>query len=1468
MANTIKIKAGSGTPTTSNIADRELAFDRSANKLYINDAGSIVELNPDANSGDITSVVAGSGLTGGATSGAATLNIGAGTGIDVAADAISVDVSDFMSNGSNDRILTATGTDAMNAEANLTFTPSNNYLVVHEAGSSTGSHLRLSTDNSDFIFSASGASNQLSIYDVNATANSLVMDSNGKITLRDSLKIPVGKSVFFGASEHTYIREDIDDRLRFFTGGVEYMRFTEGSSDLVNIYKDTYFGERALWAGGLLNVLHSTHGYISNTSGHLFIRQQMQDGDIYFEVNDGGSTINAIQIDASDNGSVFLKNDNQYLFIGAGNDIALGHNGTNSFLNNNTGTLQIRNLSSDQDITFSVNDGGSQATALQIDASNYGSLVLPLDNQNLYLGAANDFRIVHNGTDTYLNNHTGDFIIQNFADDKDISLRSDDGSGGSTPYLTLDGSAGYTKANKHILYLDNVQAFFGTGGDLIIKHDGSNSYISHNVTGDFYIQQNQADKDLVLQCDNGSGGTTAYLTLDGSAGYTKANKHIKFLDDVKGIFGDSSDLQIYHVSNASYISNGTGMFTIRNTAQDQDIRFSVNDGGSTSNILTLNAASSRVGINNTSPSYTLDVAGDIRATGDLRASDDMVLDVNNNFLYARDASNTMTRVLGINSSNNFYIGPIDNFAGGSVLIGTNSNITDHYLYTQGTYRLRVNQNYVYASNKLYVPDGSASAPTLGFLQDTNTGFYRPTSDMIGFTTGGSARLLLNSSGPNFINNTGLYMDYRRFFDLQSNSNDRGVWNPIASSIRNSGIQRHFDEEFEEGTNGVNLYNNSGGSNLVLSRITASADSIVPPNKTGKVMKIAYNGNGTVSPNFGGIYQTISSEENHTFVQLFQAKLPDGRYFVINENAQGTRNTSYFLTDHRGTGKWEWYARVSHCGDSGSFSSGGHISVGGGSDAAFNWYIASMTQYDVTESPYNYSVAGKGSSGQLLKADGDGTYSWQSQGGGSNLDADKLDGIQASQFLRSDAADTATGALTLGTQTWNGHITWNNGMNIGVAGESSFDVSGTGYFQIWDSGTGSPFIKCDVGETVEIGQAGARGLKVYGDIKLATATNKLYLDGGSNTFIHENAADTIGFATNGVTRFTMNSGGDLYVSNKVQAGGNGIEIWDSTHGFKQVLGKTSTYTTLLNNDGSVCIHMGDSGDGNNYYNNGSHIFRSASGSNYATINSTGITHTSSSAFTMGNIANKIRIQTDGVDDFSFLTTGNAYANTLANNVYAASKLETAGYTQVTKTGTTGTLLRLVNSGWTNGTTHDIILNGYVTTLGDYTYLKSAGNSANTHGMLLNSDNYLFWGRDNLTTGAVDNSATAPMTDVCMRVDASGNALFDGDVVAYSSTIASDERLKENVEDLNYGLKDVLDMRAVSFDWIDKRNGQHDIGVIAQEIEKIIPEVVVEVDTLNSENTHKTVDYAKLTSVLITAIQEQQVQIDELKTKLGE
>jgi hypothetical protein len=95
-------------------------------KANINISGFNNDSGFTTNTGTVTSVgvTAGSGLTGGGTvttSGTINLDVGAGTGIDVAADAISVDVSDFMTNGVDNRVLTATGTDAMNAEANLTF---------------------------------------------------------------------------------------------------------------------------------------------------------------------------------------------------------------------------------------------------------------------------------------------------------------------------------------------------------------------------------------------------------------------------------------------------------------------------------------------------------------------------------------------------------------------------------------------------------------------------------------------------------------------------------------------------------------------------------------------------------------------------------------------------------------------------------------------------------------------------------------------------------------------------------------------------------------------------------------------------------------------------------------------------------------------------------------------------------------------------------------------------------------------------------------------------------------------------------------------------------------------------------------------------------------------------------------------------------------------------------------------------
>src|SRR5210317_1399612 len=105
----------------------------------------------------------------------------------------------------------------------------------------------------------------------------------------------------------------------------------------------------------------------------------------------------------------------------------------------------------------------------------------------------------------------------------------------------------------------------------------------------------------------------------------------------------------------------------------------------------------------------------------------------------------------------------------------------------------------------------------------------------------------------------------------------------------------------------------------------------------------------------------------------------------------------------------------------------------------------------------------------------------------------------------------------------------------------------------------------------------------------------------------------------------------------------------------------------------------------------------------------------------------------------------------------------------------------------------------------------------------------------------------------RFEADGDFHADGDVIAYSTTTPSDERLKENVKVIDNPLEKLDKLRGVTFDWIDredKRSG----GIIAQELEKVMPELVREVDSLKNEDSFKAVDYNGLIGLLIEAVKE--------------
>ena len=77
-----------------------------------------------------------------------------------------------------------------------------------------------------------------------------------------------------------------------------------------------------------------------------------------------------------------------------------------------------------------------------------------------------------------------------------------------------------------------------------------------------------------------------------------------------------------------------------------------------------------------------------------------------------------------------------------------------------------------------------------------------------------------------------------------------------------------------------------------------------------------------------------------------------------------------------------------------------------------------------------------------------------------------------------------------------------------------------------------------------------------------------------------------------------------------------------------------------------------------------------------------------------------------------------------------------------------------------------------------------------------------------------------------------------------------------------MSDIVKLQGRQFDWKRDDRG-HDIGVIAQEVQEVVPELVKEVEGLNGEDSFLTVSYEKLVPVLIESIKEQQKQIDELR-----
>ena len=111
----------------------------------------------------------------------------------------------------------------------------------------------------------------------------------------------------------------------------------------------------------------------------------------------------------------------------------------------------------------------------------------------------------------------------------------------------------------------------------------------------------------------------------------------------------------------------------------------------------------------------------------------------------------------------------------------------------------------------------------------------------------------------------------------------------------------------------------------------------------------------------------------------------------------------------------------------------------------------------------------------------------------------------------------------------------------------------------------------------------------------------------------------------------------------------------------------------------------------------------------------------------------------------------------------------------------------------------------------------------------------------------------ITNPTEKLHVSGNILATGDVTAFS-----DERLKTEIETISEAVDKVKQLRGVTF----QKDGRDSLGVIAQEVQKVLPEVVHE------SGDYLSVAYGNIVGLLIEAVKEQQVQIDELKARTEE
>lgn len=167
-----------------------------------------------------------------------------------------------------------------------------------------------------------------------------------------------------------------------------------------------------------------------------------------------------------------------------------------------------------------------------------------------------------------------------------------------------------------------------------------------------------------------------------------------------------------------------------------------------------------------------------------------------------------------------------------------------------------------------------------------------------------------------------------------------------------GRMLYRDASFASGVNGISVYNNAANGKVTISRVSGVTGN---PNSSGYCIKITST--GAAAPGYGGFTFFTPAKVNRVLVARFIANIPTGYTLNFATNSLGNGNSSKWLTDNVGTGKWTEYAYKVIYGSSGSLGNTMYFYLSGGATPTdanpLIWYLCYATVFDVTDAEVDY-----------------------------------------------------------------------------------------------------------------------------------------------------------------------------------------------------------------------------------------------------------------------------------------------------------------------------------------------------------------------------------------------------------------------------------------------------------------------------------------------------------------------------------